>query len=215
MPKSRNKYKYSKKQKYTKKQKVRKTKRTMKHRRKTIKQRKTKMKGGKRNLTREEKKKLDELKQNIKKTYKRGIKNHILSMEYDGAEGCYSKTGYPVCYIHEDKETCENNTDDIREFCVWKEPDHKQNKKKFKGIRKFMKKIHNKLENSYKEIDSPVGKVFQVAALTPAVAPIPGTDVFLPLSLATSEIIQGVEGQYYGKEGYAAKKLKQLNKKVD
>ena len=70
-----------------------------------------------------------------------------------------------MCYIHKDKNSCHINLDDVNEYCIWYDKDESKKKKNkiIKSINKNAVFLKNKVKNTYKEVDTPVGKSLQRA----------------------------------------------------
>jgi len=205
---------YKKKQRYTKKkqrhtkEKQRLTKKKQRHTKKkqsTCKQ----LKGGeselpqveeyingkgKRKLTVDEEDSLKKLKDEINEINedtdwynRKGIKNHILTKQLNGEEGCYSKYGYPVCNIHNNKEVCEGKRDDVRVSCEWQD-EKKTSRWKKSNLNRIRKQSGNKFIGSNKEINSTTGKLLHGVALAPIMA-LPGG---LPLAAVAAPLLSKV-----------------------
>ena len=124
--------------------------------------------------------------------------NNVLDREINGVEGCYSRSGYPVCNIHKNKEACIDSYDDVNESCIWKDAGERKGKLKGK-LTKFKKKVTHKVDKSYKELDTPVGRNLQKASSMlgfSALIPVPGARPIAAIPVVTRPVIQAGEKLY-------------------
>jgi len=179
---------YKKKQRYTKKKQRRtkkKQRRTKKKQRLTKKRTCKQLKGGKRKLSPEEEESINAMYQDGIRP--KNIKKEILTKQLNGEEGCYSKYGYPVCHIHNNKEVCEENLDDVSVNCVWEGSNETPRWKKSK-LNIIRKQSENKVIASNKEINSTTGKLLHGAVLAPIMA-VPGG---VPLAAVAAPLLSKV-----------------------
>ena len=148
---------------------------------------------GKRKLTVDEEDYLKKLKDEINEVTdwynRKGIKKHILTKQLNGEAGCYSKYGYPVCHIHNEKDVCEENLDDVRVNCKWQTKDPKEPSRwKTSNLNRIRTQSGNKIIASNKEINSTSGKLLHGIALAPIMT-LPGG---VPLAAVASPLLSKV-----------------------
>ena len=119
---------------------------------------------------------------------------NVLDREINGEKGCYSRSGYPVCNIHKTKENCRDAIDNVNESCIWKEEGERKGK-----LTKYANKVKHKVDKSYKELDTPVGRNLQKASSMlgfAALLPVPGGRPIGAIPLFTRPVIQAGEKLY-------------------
>ena len=186
---------------------LKKSRRTLKKSRRTLtksrsykkrKYHKKKYKGGERPLNEDELEVLRECREGDDFCGEYYSYNNVLDREINGEKGCYSRSGYPVCNIHKTKENCRDAIDNVNESCIWKEEGESKGKLT-KYINKKANKVKHKVDKSYKELDTPVGRNLQKASSMlgfAALLPVPGGRPIGAIPLVTRPIIQAGEKLY-------------------
>ena len=159
---------------------------------------KKKYKGGKRPLNEDELEELWKCREGDDFCGEYYSYNNVLDRGINGEKGCYSRSGYPVCNIHKTKENCRDAIDNVNESCIWKEEGERKGKLT-KYINKKANKVKHKVDKSYKELDTPVGRNLQKASSMlgfAALLPVPGGRPIGAIPLVTRPIIQAGEKLY-------------------